>query len=295
MEKKKILVVEDEFSINDTLKFALSKENFEVKGAYNGETALQLFKEFEPHLVLLDLMLPDISGFELCKILNNAYEVRDIPVIMVTARTDGKDIKRALEIGAFDYIKKPFDEIEVIARIQSALRLKGLQDRLKSLAMKDGLTGLYNHAVLVELLEKEVSKQRRSKGNLSFVMLDIDYFKKINDTYGHMAGDRILKDLSKILTSSVRKGDIVGRYGGEEFSIVLPGAIRDDAYNLCERIRSRVDEHEFSIGDQKVKVTISMGVFAHEFDDSSPETEIIQKADELLYKAKKNGRNRVEI
>jgi diguanylate cyclase (GGDEF)-like protein len=292
---EKILVVDDSHFNVKILSDILEAENYTVFSANNGFPVLEMAHTIQPDVILLDIMMPGIDGFEVCKILKNEYEVRDIPVIMVTARTDGKDIKRALEIGAFDYIKKPFDEIEVIARIQSALRLKGLQDRLKSLAMKDGLTGLYNHAVLVELLEKEVSKQRRSKGNLSFVMLDIDYFKKINDTYGHMAGDRILKDLSKILTSSVRKGDIVGRYGGEEFSIVLPGAIRDDAYNLCERIRSRVDEHEFSIGDQKVKITISIGVFAHEFDDSSPETEIIQKADELLYKAKKNGRNRVEV
>jgi diguanylate cyclase (GGDEF)-like protein len=144
--------------------------------------------------------------------------------------------------------------------------------------MKDSLTGLYNHAVLIELLEKELSKQKRNKGHISFIMLDIDYFKRINDTYGHMSGDMILKELSNILISSLRKGDIVGRYGGEEFGIVLVGTNKHDAFHLCERV---------------IKITVSMGIFSNDYNSSITGNEIIQKADEQLYKVKKGGRNQV--
>lgn len=292
---EKILIVDDTQLYIKILTDILEVENYIVFSTNNGFSVLEMTHRIQPDVILLDIVMPGINGFEVCKLLKSNYDVKDIPVIMVTSRTKGIDIKNALEIGAFDYIKKPIDEIEVIARIQSALRLKNLQDKLKEMAMKDGLTGLYNKTILLELLEKEISRQQRIKGDISFVMLDIDYFKTVNDTYGHISGDIILKELAKILMDSVRKGDIVGRYGGEEFSIVLPGTDKQDAFHLCERIRKKIEDYNFDIGNKTIKITVSMGIFSHDFSNIMAEKEIIKKADDKLYEAKHNGRNRVEI
>jgi two-component system cell cycle response regulator len=292
---ERIFVVDDNHLNVRLLTDILQDENYTVFSLDNGLPVLEMAKKLMPDVILLDIMMPGIDGFEVCKLLKSDEDVRDIPVIMVTAKTEGYDIKKALEYGAFDYIKKPVDEVEVIARVQSALRLKEYQDRLKQLAMKDGLTNLYNHSLLVELFEKELSKQERNHGDIAFVMLDIDYFKKVNDTYGHDAGNRILKQMALILKNSVRKSDIVARYGGEEFSIILPEIDKQNAFLICDRIREYIEAYDFDIGDKCIKVTVSMGIFFKDANYSISGSEIMQNADELLYKAKENGRNRVEI
>lgn len=290
----KILVVDDNLNNVRLLTDILEDENFTVYTADNGAAVLAMVHKLKPDVILLDIMMPGLDGFEVCKLLKNDFDSKDIPVIMVTAKTEGIDIKKSLEMGAFDYIKKPIDEIEVIARVQSAIWFKQTQDKLKEMAMKDGLTGLYNHALLIELFEKEIDKQQRNNGSISFAMIDIDDFKKINDTYGHISGDTVLKELSNILMSSVRGGDIVGRYGGEEFSIVFPGIDEQNAFQLCERIRKEVEDFNFEIGIETVKITISIGINFNELKGIINKREIIQKADEALYRAKHNGRNRVE-
>lgn len=290
----KILVVDDNLNNVRLLTDILEDENFTVYTADNGAAVLAMVHKLKPDVILLDIMMPGLDGFEVCKLLKNDFDIKDIPVIMVTAKTEGIDIKKSLEMGAFDYIKKPIDEIEVIARVQSAIRFKQTQDKLKEMAMKDGLTGLYNHALLIELFEKEIDKQQRNNGSISFAMIDIDNFKKINDTYGHISGDTVLKELSNILMSSVRGGDIVGRYGGEEFSIVFPGIDEQNAFQLCERIRKEVEDFNFEIGIETVKITISIGINFNELKGIINKREIIQKADEALYRAKHNGRNRME-
>jgi len=290
----KILVVDDNLNNIRLLTDILEDENFTVYTADNGAAVLAMVHKLKPDVILLDIMMPGLDGFEVCKLLKNDFDIKDIPVIMVTAKTEGIDIKKSLEMGAFDYIKKPIDEIEVIARVQSAIQFKQTQDKLKEIAMKDGLTGLYNHALLIELFEKEIDKQQRNNGSISFAMIDIDNFKKINDTYGHISGDTVLKELSNILMSSVRGGDIVGRYGGEEFSIVFLGIDEQNAFQLCERIRKEVEDFNFEIGIETVKITISIGINFNELKGIINKREIIQKADEALYRAKHNGRNRVE-
>ena len=290
----KILVVDDNLNNIRLLTDILEDENFTVYTADNGAAVLAMVHKLKPDVILLDIMMPGLDGFEVCKLLKNDFDIKDIPVIMVTAKTEGIDIKKSLEMGAFDYIKKPIDEIEVIARVQSAIQFKQTQDKLKEMAMKDGLTGLYNHALLIELFEKEIDKQQRNNGSISFAMIDIDNFKKINDTYGHISGDTVLKELSNILMSSVRGGDIVGRYGGEEFSIVFPGIDEQNAFQLCERIRKEVEDFNFEIGIETVKITISIGINFNELKGIINKREIIQKADEALYRAKHNGRNRME-
>ena len=293
--KQKILIVDDNVKNIRLLKEILEDEDYIVASAENGLSVLDMAHSIRPDVILLDIMMPGMDGFEVCEELKKDSEVKDIPVIMVTAKTDASDLKKALGLGAFDYIKKPIDEIEVIARVQSALRFKKNQDQLNEMASKDRLTGLYNHALLIELFEKELEKQKRSGGDVSFVMIDIDFFKKVNDTYGHASGDIVLKELSSVLMKSVRIGDIVGRYGGEEFSIILPEINSDNAYRLCERIRKTVEEYGFNIGLHSINITISMGIYSKRNNDTNKSQEMIKYADEALYNAKKNGRNRVAM
>lgn len=291
----KILVVDDNILNIRLLKDILEDENYTVFQINNSIEVLDIVNDVKPDVILLDIMMPEMDGFEVCKALKDDFEAKDIPIIMVTAKTESSDLKKALEIGAFDYIKKPIDEVEVIARVQSALRFKEYQEKLKEMASKDGLTGVYNHALLIELFEKELNKQERNAGNISFVMLDIDYFKKVNDNYGHISGDIVLKGLSQILESSTRSSDIVGRFGGEEFSIVLPEISADEAYKLCDRIRQTIENYDFFISEIAIKITVSMGIYFKTSKDSISSKEIIKNADTALYTAKHRGRNRVEV
>lgn len=291
----KILVVDDNAKNIRLLTDILEGEGYTVYVVDNGLTVLETVHGTTPDIILLDIRIPGLDGFEVCRLLKKDIDTRDIPVIMITAGTDSADIRKALEFGAFDYIKKPVDEGEVIARVQSALRLRQHMDKLKDIAMKDGLTGLYNHALLIELFGKEFIKHQRAGNRISFVMLDIDFFKKINDTYGHTAGDLVLKELSAILSGSVRKSDIIGRYGGEEFGLVLTETGSVEARRLCERIRRNVEGYDFHIENDIIHITISMGICIKEAGEGIDFNEMIKRADMALYKAKRNGRNRVEM
>jgi diguanylate cyclase (GGDEF)-like protein len=291
----KILAVDDSRLNVRLLKDILEAEGYSVYTTTNSLEVVQMVSEIKPDVILLDIVMPGMDGFEVCSLLKKNYETMDIPIIMVTARTDGMDIKKSLELGAFDYIKKPIDEIEVIARVQSALRFKDYQDKLKEMAMKDSLTGIYNHALLVDLLEKEFLKQKRKNGNLCFVMIDIDHFKNINDNYGHMAGDKVLQELSQMLCNLVRGSDIVGRYGGEEFGIILPEISQNDAFHLCDRLRTSVEKNRFQLTDKAVNITISVGASIYNVNSDVNYSEIIKNADQALYSAKAEGRNRVKF
>lgn len=290
----KVFVVDDNPKNIRLLQEILEDESYEVHSFENGLSLVALSKELKPDVILLDIMMPEKDGFQVCRELKQDPETRDIPVLMVTAKAEGTDVKRALEIGAFDYLKKPIHEVEVVARIQSALRFKEDQDRLRELAMKDSLTGLFNHASLMELLEKEWVKAERNLAPYSYAMLDVDFFKRINDTYGHAAGDRILQELARVLLGSVRKGDIVGRYGGEEFGLILPGASGDQARQLCERIRIAIAEYRFFYEKDLIPVTVSIGACAWT-PDLREVKELAEKADQMLYQAKANGRNQVSL
>lgn len=290
----KVLVVDDNNNNLRLLIDILEDENFEVFTSNSGLPVAEMARNLRPDVVLLDIMMPEMDGFEVCKALKEDKELRDIPIIMVTAKADSKDLKNALELGAVDYIKKPIDEVEVIARVQSVLRQKQASEDLRSRASRDGLTGLFNHALLLELFEKELKDQERNQWGISFVMLDIDFFKKINDTYGHTSGDAVLKELSNILAADTRSGDFPGRYGGEEFGIVLPRISKEDTFLLCERIREKIEKHEFWIDAKTINVTVSIGFYHKAAEDPITCGDMVKCADEALYKAKQGGRNRVE-
>ncbi len=291
----KILVVDDNKLNLRLLQDILEDEKYKVYTTDSGFSVLEMAHNLKPDVILLDIMMPGMDGYDVCRLLKSDEEVMDIPVIMVTAKTEGNDLKIAFEMGAADYIKKPFDELEIIARIHSVLRTKQSQDILKDKASRDGLTGIYNHALLIQLFEKEIKKQAISGGDVSFVMLDIDHFKKINDSYGHTIGDAVLMELAMILSTSIRDCDYVGRYGGEEFSIILTKMNSDDTYEWCEMLRKKIQNHKFYAGDLLIQVTVSMGFYCKSAKDTIGSYDMIKTSDEALYKAKQNGRNKVEV
>lgn len=295
MANSKILVVDDDKLSLTLMTNILKAEGYMVYPFDNGSSILEMVYLIKPSAILLDIILPGIDGFEICKMLKGDIQTQDIPIIMITGRTHSSDVKKALELGAFDYIKKPIDEVELAARVKSVLRYNEYQEKLKAMAIKDGLTGLYNHTFLIEILEKEIKKHEKKSSGISFAMVDIDHFKKVNDVYGHLFGDKVLKGLSDILSESVANFGIAGRYGGEEFGIIFTNSDKEGLYNLCEKLRRNVQDNEFQIGNDKVKITVSIGACFKENSKNLKSDEIIRQADEALYKAKSSGRNKVEI
>lgn len=288
------VVIIDSSPINRRLlQVILQKEGFETIATNHAIEAFPLVVEKQPSLVVMDLSLPGIDGLELCQMFKTNNITQHIPVIVISSRTRGSDVMNALEAGAFDFIKKPIDQLEVLARVRSALRQRRYEKELLDMAVRDSLTNLYNHGLIMELLTKELYNAFRRQRPLIFVMIDVDHFKSINDNYGHQAGDAILKGLAKMLEETLRKGDYLGRYGGEEFAMIFPGLDKENGINLCERIRNKVQNFKFIYNDQVVAVTVSLGAFAAEPDREWNAQEVVLLADKALYTAKESGRNRV--
>lgn len=291
----KVLIVDDNRINLRLLQEILEDEGFVTQCINESAKAIEAAIIFKPDIILLDIMMPVFDGFEVCKLIKQNSELYNIPVIMITAKTESTDLKKALELGAFDYIKKPVDEIEVVARIYSAYNYKTINDKLREMAIRDGLTGLYNHTFLLELFQVELDKAKRIDSNIAFIMIDIDYFKSINDTYGHMMGDVVIREISALLTDTVRTGDIIGRYGGEEFSIVLTEVTSEQVLDICDRIRKNVEQHIFEVNGNSIKVTVSIGVCIKKSQSTASKNDIIKIADKALYEAKKSGRNKCEM
>ena len=293
LEATRILAIDDSVVNLKLMDLILGREGFEVISTSDSLEAVPLALQHSPHLILLDIMMPGLSGLESVWQLKQNNVTQGVPVLMVTARTRGEDVRSALEAGAFDYVKKPLDEIEIVARVRSALRYKEHQDRLTEMAMHDSLTGLYNHRLLIELLERELSSAQRKAQSVSFCMADIDHFKTLNDRFGHQAGDFVLQEVSRILTQGLRKSDPVGRYGGEEFGIVLGSCAPETATALCERLRRSVERHPFLVQGQEIHITVSLGLAHADPEEKITETDLVHRADTALYRAKAEGRNRL--
>ncbi len=240
--------------------------------------------------------MPGMSGADVCRFVrkictNNPY----VYILVLTGRKEKKDLIEALEAGADDFIQKPFDPDELRVRVRAAVRILELQSALLSRARHDSLTGLLNHGAILEELAKEFNRCRRDKKPVSVLLADLDHFKKINDQYGHQAGDEVLGVTAERIRSTFRSYDSIGRYGGEEFLIVLPGCCIEDAYRLSDRLRSSVAEVAAESATGSILFTISIGIAcATNFAQTSP-TKLVQAADEALYKAKEKGRNRIEV
>lgn len=296
-EKQPLVLIVDDVAKNlQLLGNILKKENYRIAAANNGKQAVAIASDINPDLILLDVMMPEMDGFEACGKLKNIPETKDIPIIFLTAKVETEDMIKGFKAGAVDYVTKPFNSYELLARVKTHLELKISRDLLEKknklleiLSITDGLTGLYNHRYIVDALSQRITETRRYGKPLSIVMLDIDYFKKINDKYGHVFGDEVLIKISSVIEETVRKVDIAGRYGGEEFLIVIPDTDSSGAYKTAERIRESIEKIKWDKDGQKV--TISGGVC--EFKDEDSE-KLIAKADKLLYRAKESGRNRIE-
>jgi two-component system cell cycle response regulator len=290
----KILLIDDSRLIAHVAKTILTKLGHEVILAQDGMAGLEAAKSEQPDIILLDLIMPVMDGFQVCQQLKEEGGTKEIPVIMLTSKAEAADKVKGLEMGALDYVTKPFDEGELVARVNTQLKLKELREALQELANRDGLTGLYNHRYFHEQLSKDLLRARRYHESLSCVLLDIDHFKKFNDTHGHQTGDVVLSTLGQVIKDSIRDSDFAARYGGEEFALVLYHTDGPGAYDVAERLRQMVEDCEVHDKGNVLHVTISVGVatFPHEAIDDSKE--LIECADKALYTAKENGRNRVE-
>jgi len=262
-----ILVVEDDLAIAQMVKLILGKHGHELRHVMNGEEALEMLLTWRPDLIISDVMMPGLDGFALIKRLKEYPDLADIPIIFVTALSQVEQVSQGLNMGAVDYLPKPFRAMELEARVNNALRLKFLQDNLRrantelaELTLVDSLTGLKNHRYVNEYLEQNLLHSARYGEPLSVLMVDIDFFKRINDTYGHVpAGNEVLQDLAKVLRAQTRQSDVVCRFGGEEFLVICPTTPRSAASTLAERIRAAVSEHKFPHLVSET-LTVSVGV-----------------------------------
>jgi diguanylate cyclase (GGDEF)-like protein len=297
-DRQTILIVDDSVEIIDVLDETLSPD-YEILICLTGAEALELLQRDDAvDLILLDVLMPEMDGYEVCRRLKSGEKTKDIPVLFVTALDDVEDEVRGLRIGAIDYITKPISPPIVRARVRNHLEYKRQRDLLEDLAAIDGLTGIANRRRFEETLESEWKRSGRSGTPLALLMIDIDYFKNFNDNYGHGAGDECLKKIAEAIAASThREGDLAARYGGEEFAVLLAETDQSGAMSVSERIQSSIADlnipHAFSLCSDRVTVSIGAGSMVPEAR-SGPNPLVIG-VDELLYRAKRSGRDRMEI
>ncbi len=290
MEDKKILIVDDTIANLDILEELL--EEYTVISSITGEDALEAVQEEHIDLILLDIMMPEMDGYEVCKRLKENQKTKNIPIIFITAKIDENSIEKAYDIGGSDYITKPFLSKELLAKVKKELKIQDMMKELQLLASTDPMTKLYNRRYFISTSKKVISLAKREKYPVSIIMLDIDKFKNINDTYGHDVGDTVIISLAKELINSCRKSDVACRYGGEEFVILFPNTSQDGAKIVAENIRSSLENLSLDIQDKTIHFTASIGVSSL-FDDEINIEKALKRADEALYKAKESGRNKV--
>ncbi len=296
----KILVAEDDVVSRHLLAAFLTKWGYRVVVAADGSEAWEkLQRKDAPKLAIVDWMMPGMDGIELCRKIRERAQDDYMYVLLLTAKGQKEDVVIALDAGADDYIIKPFDPQELRARVRAGWRIIELQqeliaarERLRDEATHDRLTGLWNRPAILEILHRELARAERQGGALAVIMVDLDHFKEVNDTYGHLAGDAVLREAARRMRSSLRIYDEIGRYGGEEFVVVVPGCGVSAALSLAERIRATVGQDPIDTFDAPILVTASLGVAMN--GEGSNADSLIRAADAALYKAKNAGRNRIE-
>ena len=293
-----ILVADDSMVVRAVLRRQLEADGHTVVEAVDGEEALRACREVRPDVVLLDVEMPVLDGHATLERLKADDDLKDIPVVFLTGRVDTADVVTGLRLGAHDYLRKPFEANELMARVSAALRTKGLQDELRArnaeldrVSRIDMLTGLYNRRHLDEHLRRTISAARRHNRTLGVLLADIDHFKLVNDRYGHLDGDVVLKEVATRLLATVRTEDALGRWGGEEFIAVLSDTPAESIAVIAERMRQAIAATPFSLaGGTTITVTVSIG-HTSGCDDAEV---LVHRADDALYAAKAAGRNRVE-
>ncbi len=321
-----ILIVDDSNHVIAQLKFFLNSS-----GYYNlsfAESASGAFEKLELNnheqakeqfdLILMDIMMPEIDGIEACRQIKKNERLKDVPIIMVTGKTDTEYLQNAFSEGAVDYVTKPINKMELLARVRAVLKLKHEMDRRKArerellevtsqleaanqmllrLSFNDALTNVANRRSFDEMYNKEWGRIQRHSRPISLIMLDIDFFKIYNDSYGHLQGDECLKQVAKAIKGTFKRpGDFVARYGGEEFVVVLTDTEIDEAIQIAESLKVNIAEQKIGFKESEVSeyVTVSMGVASINPGQDSSSASLIKAADDVLYQAKRAGRNRIE-
>jgi diguanylate cyclase (GGDEF)-like protein len=294
----KVLIADDNQMSRVILRSSVERWGYEVVLAANGVEAWDILAQPEaPPMAILDWMMPDVTGPELCRRVRESYREPYTYILLLTAKNTKNDTVEGFEAGADDYIVKPFDEHELRMRLRAGQRIVDLQtklmqarEELRERANKDLLTMLPNRSAIAATLEREISRCHRDDRTCGIILLDIDHFKKINDTYGHFAGDSVLRETAMRLRGNMREYDQVGRYGGEEFLVVLPNCDLDQAARQAERMRHRLHADVMRVDGAELKVSASFGVTVSDCSERSPDT-FVRVADEALYRAKGSGRN----
>ncbi len=287
---QKVLIVDDAPAMRALISARLRNEQLDIRSADSGAAGLQMAREWQPDLILLDVNMPDTDGFQVCRELKADPNTWRSQVVFLTGAAATDEKIKGLNVGATDYITKPFEPAELLARVRACLRTKFLLDLLADRAMLDGLTGLWNRTYFDQRLASEIAGALRSGGPLACVMCDLDHFKNMNDTYGHPFGDNVLRQVGAEMVAGCRGNDVVCRYGGEEFVILARGSDGPGTAMLVERIRASIERLEFYHNGTVVKITCSFGVA-----QANPMNMhcLVAQADACLYEAKRQGRNRV--
>ena len=299
----RILIAEDDPVSGRRLEAMLAQWGYEIVAVQDGIEALeQLRRPGAPTLALLDWMMPGMDGIEVCRKVRSENKGEYVYIVLLTAKGNKDDLVRGMEAGADDYVVKPFDSHELKVRLHAGTRIIDLQrqliearEALRSQATHDALTGLWNRRAIFDLLARETARTKRGGKPFSVILADIDHFKRVNDTYGHVAGDAVLREVAERMRAAVRPYDDVGRYGGEEFLAILTECSQAEAANVAERMRAQIAGEPVAIPQGTISVTISLGVATAAAPQDADGTATVRSADAALYRAKEAGRNRVQV
>jgi diguanylate cyclase (GGDEF)-like protein len=285
----RILTIDDDEVGAEFYATILRGAGMEVKTLTDPTDMLRLLGEYRPELILMDVYMPDYSGIELAQIIRQDNTYLDVPIVFLSSEHDQAKQLAAIQSGADDFLVKPIEPAHLVSAISHrAKRYRAL----RGLIMRDSLTGLYNHSAIKEHLMRELARAQRARLPLSLALIDLDFFKRVNDTYGHMVGDQVLRALSRLLQQWMRRSDIVGRYGGEEFVVILPGTSAEDSIGVLDNVRDAFSKVRHHAEDKEFNVTFSVGVA--DLGVASDADALFKAADDALYRAKNGGRNKVE-
>ena len=285
-----VLVADDSLVVRSLLRRQLEDHGYAVVEAADGDEALAICHDRKPDVVLLDVEMPKLDGYGVLRSMRKDPDLAEIPVVFLTARATTDDVVEGLRLGAHDYLRKPFEPAELVARVSAALRVKVLQDQLRAMSRTDSLTGLANRRRLQDHLLAVCSSAQRHEHSVGLLMVDVDHFKAVNDTLGHDAGDGVLRVVASRIAAACRMEDLAGRWGGEEFVVVAPLTDPTGATDLGERVRTHVADGPVHTGNgSALDVTVSVGAAAGSNDPDA----LLRAADASLYEAKRTGRNKV--